>query len=101
MGDLAIFKAIEAGVDIVDTCIGPYAYRTSHAAVEPIIMSLLGTNRDSGMDINKITAISDEMEKYIPKYKHLDNNPKYATTDINVLLAPNSRWYACLTWLTS
>lgn len=86
MGDLAIFKAIEAGVDIVDTCIGPYAYRTSHAAVEPIIMSLLGTNRDSGMDIKKITAISDEMEKYIPKYRHLDNNPKYATTDINVLL---------------
>lgn len=86
MGDLAIFKAIEAGVDIVDTCIGPYAYRTSHAAVEPIIMSLLGTNRDSGMDINKITAIADEMEKYIPKYRHLDNNPKYATTDINVLL---------------
>jgi len=86
MGDLAIFKAIEAGVDIVDTCIGPYAYRTSHAAVEPLIMSLLGTNRDSGMDINKINAIAEEMEKYIPKYKHLDNNPKYATTDINVLL---------------
>ncbi len=86
MGDLAIFKAIEAGVDMVDTCIGPYAYRTSHAAVEPLIMSLLGTNRDSGMDINKVNAIADEMEKYIPKYRHLDNNPKYAITDINVLL---------------
>lgn len=86
MGDLSIFKAIEAGVDIVDTCIGPYAYRTSHAAVEPIIMSLLGTNRDTGMDINKITAIAEEMEKHIPKYRHLDNNPKYAITDINVLL---------------
>ena len=83
---MAIFKAIEAGIDIVDTCIGPYAYRTSHAAVEPIIMSLLGTNRDSGMDIKKITAIADEMEKYVPKYKHLDNSPKYSTTDINVLL---------------
>merc|ERR1711879_301850 len=55
MGDLAIFKAIEAGVDMVDTCMGPYAYRTSHAACEPIIMSLLGTNRDSGLDIKKIT----------------------------------------------
>lgn len=86
MGDLAIFKAIEAGIDIVDTCIGPYAYRTSHPAVEPIIMSLLGTNRDSGMNIKKITEIADEMEKYIPKYKHLDNSPKYATTDINVIL---------------
>ncbi len=86
MGDLAIFKAIEAGVDMVDTCMGPYAYRTSHAACEPIIMSLLGTNRDSGLDINKITAITQEMEKAIPKYKHLDNNPNYAITDINVIL---------------
>jgi pyruvate/oxaloacetate carboxyltransferase len=86
MGDLSIFKAIEAGVDIVDTCVGPYAYRTSHPAVEPIIMSLLGTNRDSGLDINKVTAIADEMEKYIPKYKHLDSNPKYSIIDINVLL---------------
>lgn len=86
MGDLSIFKAIEAGVDIVDTCIGPYAYRTSHPAVEPLIMSLLGTTRDSGLDINKITAIADEMEKHIPKYRHLDSNPKYSIIDINVLL---------------
>ncbi len=86
MGDLAILKAIEAGVDIVDTCIGPYAYRTSHPAVEPLIMTLLGTNRDSGLDIKKITAISDELEKYIPKYRHLDKSPKYSIIDINVLL---------------
>ncbi len=86
MGDLSIFKAIEAGVDIVDTCMGPYAYRTSHPAVEPLVMSLLGTNRDSGLDINKINAISEELEKHIPKYKHLDQNPKYAVFDINVLL---------------
>jgi pyruvate carboxylase len=86
MGDLAIFKAIEAGADIVDTCIGPYAYRTSHPAVEPIVMSLLGTNRDSGLDINKINAIASEMEKHIPKYRHLDKSPKYSIIDINVLL---------------
>ncbi len=86
MADLSLLKAIEAGVDIVDTCMAPYAYRTSHPAVEPLVMSLLGTNRDSGMDIHKLTAIAEEMEKYIPKYKHLDNNPNYAITDINVIL---------------
>ncbi len=86
MGDLAIFKAIEAGVDIVDTCMSPYAYRTSHAAVEPIVMSLLGTNRDSGFDIKKLTAINEVMEKSIPKYKHLDNSPKHSIIDINVIL---------------
>jgi pyruvate/oxaloacetate carboxyltransferase len=35
MGDLSLFKAIEAGVDIIDTCMGPYAFRTSHPGVEP------------------------------------------------------------------
>lgn len=86
MGDLSILKAIEAGVDIVDTCIGPYAYRTSHPAVEPLIMTLLGTDRDSGLDIKKVTPIADELEKHIPKYRHLDKSPKYAIFDINVLL---------------
>ena len=86
MGDLAIFKAIEAGVDIVDTCIAPYAYRTSHPAVEPIVISLLGTNRDTGMDIKKLAEIGKEMEKIIPKYKHFANNTKYSIIDTNVIL---------------
>ena len=86
MGDLAIFKAIEAGIDIVDTCMSPYAYRTSHAAIEPLVISLLGTNRDTGLDIKKLTAISAQMETVIPKYKHLDNSPKYSIIDTDVIL---------------
>jgi len=86
MGDLAIFKAIEAGVDIVDTCMAPYAYRTSHPAVEPIVISLMGTNRDTGFDVKKLAAIDKEMEKIIPKYKHFANNTKYSIIDTNVIL---------------
>ncbi len=86
MGDLAIFKAIEAGIDIVDTCMSPYAYRTSHAALEPLVISLLGTNRDTGFDIKKLSEISNEMEKVIPKYKHLANNPKYSIIDTDVIM---------------
>ncbi len=86
MGDLAIFKAIEAGVDIVDTCMSPYAYRTSHSAVEPLVISLLGTNRDTGLDIKKLSEISAKMEEVIPKYKHLANNPKNSIIDIDVIL---------------
>ncbi len=86
MGDLAIFKAIEAGVDIVDTCMAPYAYRTSHPAVEPLVISLLGTNRDTGFDIKKLAEIGKEMEKYIPKYKHFADNTKFSIIDTNVIL---------------
>ena len=86
MGDLTLFKAIEAGVDIVDTCMGPYSYRTSHPAVEPLIVSLLGTNRDTGLDIKKVTELGNKMEEVIPKYKHLANNPKYSIIDASVIL---------------
>jgi pyruvate/oxaloacetate carboxyltransferase len=86
MGDLAIFKAIEAGVDIVDTCMSPYAYRTSHMAIEPLVISLLGTNRDTGLDIKKLSKISAQMEEVIPKYKHLANNPKYSIIDTDVIM---------------
>lgn len=86
MGDLAIFKAIEAGVDIVDTCMAPYAYRTSHPAIEPMVISLLGTNRDTGFDVKKLAEIDKEMEKYIPKYKHFANNTKFSIIDTNVIL---------------
>ncbi|MBN2016859.1 MAG: pyruvate carboxylase subunit B [Candidatus Cloacimonetes bacterium] len=86
MGDLSLFKAIEAGVDIIDTCMAPYAYRTSHPAIEPLVVSLWGTNRDTGFDINKLVEIDREMEKHIPKYKHLLDNTKNAIIDINVIL---------------
>ncbi|MFA5465669.1 MAG: pyruvate carboxylase subunit B [Candidatus Cloacimonadales bacterium] len=86
MGDLALFKAIEAGVDIIDTCMAPYAYRTSHAAVEPLVISLLGTNRDTGFDIKLLNKIDQEMEKISPKYKHLLDTSKTAIIDTNVII---------------
>jgi len=86
MGDLALFKAIEAGVDIIDTCMAPYAYRTSHPAVEPLVVSLFGTNRDTGFDIQKLALIDKEMEKITPKYRHLLDDTKNAIIDINVIL---------------
>ncbi len=80
-------KAVEAGVDIIDTCMSPYAYRTSHPAVEPLVMALLGTNRDTGFDIKILAEINTVFEKEImPKYKHLLNDTKLSITDINVLL---------------
>jgi len=87
MSPMSHLKAIEAGVDIIDTCMTPYAYRTSHAAVEPLVMALLGTNRDTGFDIKKLAAINEILEKEVlPKYKHLLDDSKVSIIDINVLL---------------
>jgi pyruvate carboxylase subunit B len=86
MGDLALLKAVEAGVDIIDTCLAPYAYRSSHPAVEPLVVSLLGTSRDTGLDLSKLAEIGREMEKHIPKYVHLADATRFAIIDIEVLL---------------
>ncbi|RUA00144.1 MAG: carboxylase [Deltaproteobacteria bacterium] len=87
MSPMSHLKAIEAGVDIIDTCMTPYAYRTSHAAIEPLVMTLLGTSRDTGFDIHKLAEINEIFEKEImPKYKHLLDDSKVSIIDINVLL---------------
>ena len=87
MAPMTHLKAIEAGVDIVDTCMSPYAYRTSHPAVEPMVMALLGTNRDTGFDISLLARINEILEKEIvPKYRHLLADNKMSIIDINVLL---------------
>ncbi len=87
MSEMAQLKAIEAGADIVDTCMAPYAGRTSHPAIEPLVMTLLGTNRDTGFDIRKLVAIDEILERdIVPKYMHLLDDTKLATIDIGVLL---------------
>jgi len=87
MSAMTHLKAIEAGVDIIDTCMSPYAYRTSHAALEPLVMTLIGTDRDTGFDIHHLAKINEIFEKEImPKYRHLLNDTKMSIIDINVLL---------------
>ncbi len=85
MADMSLLKAIEAGVDIVDTCLSPWAYRTSHPAIEPLVVTLQGTDRDTGFDIKLLAKCSEYMEKMSPKYRHLLDD-RLSIIDINVLL---------------
>jgi len=87
MAAMTQMKAIEAGVDILDTCMSPFANRTSHPPIEPLVMALLGTDRDTGFDINALAAINVVLERdIVPKYRHLLDDSKLSTIDINVLL---------------
>ncbi len=75
MASMTCLKAIEAGVDIVDTCVAPYAMRTSMPPLEPLIVTLEGTGRDTGMDILRLLKIGEYLETIAPKYqKHLATN---------------------------
>ncbi len=69
MASMVYLEAIKAGVDIVDTCLAPFALRTSQPAIEPIVATLYGTTRDPGLDLNKLLELGDHIEAVAPKYR--------------------------------
>jgi pyruvate/oxaloacetate carboxyltransferase len=85
MASMAYLKAIEAGVDIVDACLAPYALRTSMPAVEPLVVALQGTKRDTGMDLHKLIKMGDHLEKIAPKYKQYLASNTLSLIDAGVL----------------
>ncbi len=85
MGSMAYLKAVEAGVDIIDTCLAPFALRTSMPACEPIVAAFQGTDRDSGIDILTLLKLSEHLETIAPKYKHLLADHKLSIIDNSVL----------------
>ncbi len=87
LASMTILKAIEAGVDIVDTAISPMAMGTSQAPTESIVATLQGTEYDTGLDLRKLDRISKYFmplrEMYL-KSGLLD--PKVLKVDVNCLL---------------
>ncbi|MFH1934922.1 MAG: pyruvate carboxylase, partial [Pseudomonadota bacterium] len=59
MASMVYLEAIKAGVDIVDTCLAPFALRTSQPAVEPIVATLYRTTRDPGFELSLLLELGD------------------------------------------
>ena len=57
MASMAYLKAIEAGVDCVDTAISALALGTSQPPTETIVAALQDTPYDTGLDLRKLTDI--------------------------------------------
>ncbi len=85
MASMTCLKAIEAGVDVVDACLAPLALRTSQPAVEPMIMSLAGGEREAGLDLDKLLEAGDFLEEVLPKYREHMETPRAAVIDARVL----------------
>lgn len=58
-GDMTLLKAVEAGVDIVDTALSPLGSGTAQPATEPLVATLQGTEYDTGLDLNLLSDIAD------------------------------------------
>jgi pyruvate carboxylase subunit B len=77
--------AITAGVDILDTAMSPFSMGTSQPPTESVVASLIGTPRDTGIDLLKLRAVRNICLQVREKYAGLID-PISERVDSDVLI---------------
>ncbi|HHT07479.1 MAG TPA: pyruvate carboxylase subunit B [Clostridiales bacterium] len=62
-GSLTYLAAAQAGVDIVDCALSPLGSGTSQPATESLVAALQGSERDTGLDLKKLTEAASHFQK--------------------------------------
>ncbi len=86
VASMTLLKSVEAGADIIDTAMSPFALGTSQPATEVMVETFKGTPYDTGLDINLLSEIADYFEPY--REECLKNgllNTKVLGVNINTL----------------
>ncbi|MGN0676387.1 MAG: oxaloacetate decarboxylase subunit alpha [Ruminococcus sp.] len=87
LASMCLLKAIESGVDYIDTAMSPLANGTSHTPTESMVAALQGTEYDTGLDLKLLTEIRDYFMKLRDKYiKSGLLDPKMLAVDANALI---------------
>ncbi len=68
MAAMSYLKTIEAGADIVDTCLSAFANGTSQPATESLVAVLQDTPYDTGLDLEKLANINSHFKKVREQY---------------------------------
>ncbi len=87
VASMTYLKAVEAGVDVIDTAMSPFAMGTSQPATEVMVETFKGTPYDTGFDQNLLAEIADYFRPF--RDECLANgllNPKVMGVDIKTLL---------------
>ncbi|SCW69787.1 oxaloacetate decarboxylase, alpha subunit [Lachnospiraceae bacterium C10] len=68
VASMTAMKAVEAGCDIIDTAISPFALGTSQPATEVMVEAFKGTEFDTGLDQKLLAEISEYFAPIRQKY---------------------------------
>ncbi len=85
LSDMTILKAIEAGVDRVDTAISSMSMTYGHSATESVVAALQGTDRDTGLDLALLEEIASYFREVRKKYAKFEGSLR--GTDSRILIA--------------
>ena len=86
-GDMTYLMAAQAGVDIVDCALSPFANGTSNPSTEALVATMQGTPRDTGLDLTKLSDIAAHFRTVADRMKAegiLD--PKVLNVDTKTLI---------------
>ena len=87
VASMTYLKAVEAGADVIDTAMSPFALGTSQPATEVMVETFRGTEYDTGFDQNLLAEIADYFRPI--RDEALDSgllNPKNLGVNIKTLL---------------
>ncbi len=86
LASMALLKAIEAGVDGVDTTISPLAMGTSHTPTESLVATLQGSPYDTGLSLEDLDVVAKHFNGIREKYLASGLiDPKVLKVDVNAL----------------
>lgn len=86
LASMTLLKAVEAGVDVVDTAISPMSMGTSQPPTEPFVTALQGTEYDTELDLDKLNKVRSFFAPLREKYlKNGQLNTKVLAVDANAL----------------
>ena len=86
VASMTYLEAVEAGVDIIDTAMSPFALGTSQPATEVMVETFKGTPYDTGLDQTLLSEIADYFRPM--REEALESglmNPKVLGVNINTL----------------
>lgn len=87
VASMTYLKAVEAGVDIIDTAISPFALGTSQPATEVMVETFKGTEFDTGFDQTLLAEIADYFRPLRDSFLESGLlNPKVMGVNIKTLL---------------
>ena len=87
LASMTLLKAIEAGVDVVDTAISPMAMGTSQPPTETLVATLQGTQYDTGISLEALDKVARHFNPLREKYLAEGLlNPKALKVDANALI---------------
>ncbi|WP_027965946.1 sodium-extruding oxaloacetate decarboxylase subunit alpha [Halomonas halocynthiae] len=88
MSTATALKAVEAGIDNVDTAISSMSMTYGHSPTESLVAILKGTERDTGLDLEKLEDIAAYFRDVRKKYAAFEGSLKGIDSRILVAQVP-------------